>query len=188
MISEKLLIEHCSLTLSSLKTASLFTVKFTSKDSLEESLCYWDDKFNGSGIKVALLRKGTDRALIYLYRENMLAQDMKDEHAKKILNLYGYNNLSTTAAIHRLSERLVMYNEFPHEIGLFLGYPPKDVEGFICNGGKNCSLCSYWKVYGEEDKALQKFEKYDKCNAVYKKLWQAGRGILQLTVKKQLAA
>ena len=42
---------------------------------------------------------------------------------------------------------------FPHEIGLFLGYPFEDVMGFIENKGENylCSGC--WKVYSCEQDA-----------------------------------
>ena len=45
----------------------------------------------------------------------------------------------------RLIERLKDADEFPHEIGLFLGYPPEDVEGFIQepNGQKYTGI---WKV------------------------------------------
>ena len=48
----------------------------------------------------------------------------------------------------RLMERLKDADEFPHEIGLFLGYPPEDVEGFIQepNGQKYTGI---WKVYGD---------------------------------------
>ncbi len=184
MISEKILIEHCSLTLSSLKTASMFTVKFADIDALHGCIASWNEKFLDSGIKIMLLKSGFDWALIYLYRENMLEKDMNNVQAKQILARYGYTSLTASQALEKLSERVSSYNEFPHEIGLFLGYPPKDVEGFICNGGKNCSLCRYWKVYGEKDEALQKFAKYDKCKAVYKRLWKEGRDILRLTVKQ----
>ncbi len=187
-IEEKLLIEHCSLTLSSLKTASMFTAKYTNFDDLRNDIAFWNEKFSDKGISVRLLKRGAESALIYLYREDMLIKDMSDLKARKILSQYGYQNLSVSEAIDQLSERFSTYDEFPHEIGLFLGYPPKDVEGFICNGGKNCSLCRYWKVYGEKDEALQKFARYDKCKAVYKRLWQDGMDILRLAVKKQLVA
>ncbi len=188
MITEKSLIEHCSLTLSSLKTASLFTVKFVNCDDLASDIEFWNEKFNETGIKLELLRVGNGSALIYLYRKDMLKKDINDVKAKKILMNYGYDNLSVAKAINRLIKRFDTYEEFPHEIGLFLGYPAEDVEGFICNKGQNCNLCRYWKVYGDKDEALSKFEKYDKCRAVYKRLWQDGRDILRLTVKKRSVA
>ncbi len=188
MINEKLLIDHCSLTLSSLKTASLFTVNFNNVQDLYACISSWNEKFYFSGIKITLLHKANKRALIYVYRESMLKNDIRNLHAKNILHKYGYTNLSTKTAINKLAKRFKANNTFPHEIGLFLGYPPKDVEGFICNGGKNCSLCKYWKVYTDTECAMQKFARYDKCTAIYKKLWNNGRDILKLTVKEQIAA
>ncbi len=188
MITEKLLIDHCSLTLSSLKTASLFTVKFININSLNNSIKFWNDSFFEKGLQLKLLKAHNNFALIYLYREDMLKRDLNNFLCKNVLLQYGYCDLSVENAIKTLSSRLYLCEEFPHEIGLFLGYPPKDVEGFICNEGKNCTLCKYWKVYKDKDKALKIFLRYDKCQAVYKKLWQNGRDILQLTVKRQVAA
>jgi len=50
----------------------------------------------------------------------------------------------------------------PHEVGIFLGIPVKDVEAFIDCNGKQCILCGYWKVYHDREKALKVFESYDK--------------------------
>ncbi len=188
MITEKDLIEHCSPTLSGLKTASLFSVKYDTVFDLHKSIKRWNDKFASNGVKVVLLKKRTNTALVYLYRAELLKKDFENKIAKKIMQKYGYNTADILDAINKLQNKLLDYDEFPHEIGLFLGYPPKDVDGFICNKGQNCNLCGYWKVYGDTDEALQKFAKYDKCKAIYKKLWQAGRDIMQLTVKKQLVA
>ncbi len=188
MISEKQIIEQCSLTLSSLKTASLFTVRFNRLEEVEDCIDFWNEKFISCGIKVKMLKTIRNTALIYFYREDMLKYDLDNRFSKRILKRFGYKRLDVDGALEKLSERLSEYEEFPHEIGLFLGYPPKDVEGFICNGGKNCSACRYWKVYGDKSEALQMFSRFDKCNAIYKKLWQQGRDILQLTVKKQLVA
>ncbi len=188
MITEKSLVEHGALTLSSLKTASLFTVKFSSKSALENDVKLWNKKFSQTGVKLKLLKAGESFALIYVYRHDMLESDMANSKASAVLSQYGYKNLSVNLAIERLSQKLAAHEEFPHEIGLFLGYPPEDVEGFICNKGKNCNLCRYWKVYKNTDDAMLKFAKYDKCRAIYKKLWREGRDILKLTVKKKAVA
>ena len=37
---------------------------------------------------------------------------------------------------------------FPHEIGLVLGYPPVDVEGFIKKEGRDFLYSGYWKYMG----------------------------------------
>ncbi len=71
---------------------------------------------------------------------------------------------------------------FPHEIGVFLGYPLGDVMGFIRSGGRNCRHAGCWKVYCNEAETLRLFEKFKKCRDVYLRLWNQGRSVLQLTV------
>ena len=58
---------------------------------------------------------------------------------------------------------MVEEREFPHEIGVFLGYPPADVQAFCRFGGANCKLCGYWKVYGDVEHARSCFARYDDC-------------------------
>ena len=72
--------------------------------------------------------------------------------------------------------------EFPHEMGLFLSYPPEDVKGFIdhCASGFKCA--GLWKVYGDEEKARSLFAKYKKCTEIYCALWQSGSKLEQLAV------
>ena len=49
---------------------------------------------------------------------------------------------------------------FPHEIGLLLGYPAKDVTGFIENNGKNFLYIGYWKVYSDLTECKRIFKAY----------------------------
>ena len=72
--------------------------------------------------------------------------------------------------------------EFPHEVGLFLSYPPEDVKGFIDNHAANFKCAGVWKVYGDEQRARQTFEKYKKCTQIYCDLWRSGSGLEQLAV------
>lgn len=54
---------------------------------------------------------------------------------------------------------------FPHEIGLFLGYPPADVEGFLRDGGRGCTLNGTWKVYGDPEEAARRFSAFRRCRS-----------------------
>ena len=62
-----------------------------------------------------------------------------------------------------LKTRMKEQNTFPHEVGLFLDYPPEDVEGFIKHGGRSFSYSGYWKVYTNEEETRRLFERYAKC-------------------------
>ena len=80
----------------------------------------------------------------------------------------------------RLRARLAQGGAFPHEIGLFLDYPPGDVEAFIQTGGVGCKLCGYWKVYGDVDGARERFACYDACRLCLCRMLAAGNTISQL--------
>ena len=54
---EKYLIEHCSPTLASLKTANLFTFSYNREAELSNQLNSWNQKLSGRGIELAVLRK-----------------------------------------------------------------------------------------------------------------------------------
>ena len=72
--------------------------------------------------------------------------------------------------------------EFPHEVGLFLSYPPEDVKGFIAHRANDFKCAGLWKVYGDEQAAKNIFEKYEVCSKIYSLQWQQGKSIEQLTV------
>ena len=85
-------------------------------------------------------------------------------------------------ALERLRSRLAQREDFPHEIGLFLGYPLGDVIGFIENAGKNSKCAGCWKVYCNECETMKLFEKFKKCTRIYTKLWRQGTSVEKLTV------
>lgn len=91
------------------------------------------------------------------------------------------------ACVARLMQRISASAEFPHEIGLFLGYPPEDVKGFIECGGRDCKACGYWKVYGDVWKAETLFRKYTKCTGVYLDCLRRGLPFERLAVRKHTA-
>ena len=51
--------------------------------------------------------------------------------------------------------------EFPHEMGLLLGYPLEDVRGFMENEGKYFLYAGYWKVYENMTEKLKLFRKFE---------------------------
>ena len=90
---------------------------------------------------------------MYLYRPSKLKEDLSKEEVYQILKEKGYKNTHCSRCIVELIKKMNEEEELPHEIGLFLGYPPEDVKGFIENKASNCKCIGCWKVYGDEKKA-----------------------------------
>ncbi|MBR0050680.1 MAG: DUF3793 family protein, partial [Firmicutes bacterium] len=84
------------------------------------------------------------------------------------------------------AEKAAGQQTFPHEIGLFLGYPPGDVNGFIQEGPRCAKCTGYWQVYGDEEKALKTFERYRKCTDAYCAQVSCGRSLERLTVSEKI--
>lgn len=66
----------------------------------------------------------------------------------------------------RFSEYKEYKTEFPHEVGLLLGYPIEDVESFIENDGNNFILCGFWKVYHNKERAIRIFDAYKQLREI----------------------
>ena len=179
---ERKIIEHCAPTLAGLKTANMFNYKFLSMDVLYMELEKANQILNQKGLYVEILKIKECRALIYVYRPNRLQKDLEKAGVDVLLRRYGYSNCRLFACLAHLKERLKEFDCFPHEIGVFLGYPLEDVIGFIEQGGKNCKYCGMWKVYSNECETQQLFTKFKKCTDVYVKVFTEGRTLMQLTV------
>ena len=179
---EKYLVEHCAPTLAGLKTASMFCLPLEGEADWRGQAAHWNAVLNPKGLFLLILRRRADRALLYLCRPSQLQRDLDCPGVEELLSRYGYQNARAEEALARLRLRLEQEDGFPHEIGLFLGYPLGDVEGFIQNEGKNCKCCGCWKVYGDELEARRRFARMEKCRQVYARLWSQGRSLWQLTV------
>ena len=177
-MSEELIVRHCAPTLANLKTGSLFVCPITDRPSFFSSLRSLNELLVPKGLRALPLRIREHSALVYLYRPSRLKKDLEDPAAIKILQDQGYSCYGK--CLPKLIERVRASEEFPHEIGLFLGYPPEDVQGFLDHRPCKCSGC--WKVYGDENKAKKTFDLYKKCERVYCQQLARGIDIERLTV------
>ncbi len=116
----------------------------------------------------------SQNALVMLYRRDILERALKDEAAVSILTPLGYPLPDLDRCLEHLRSRY--HPDFPHEIGLFLGYPPEDVRGFMEHREAKRHITGYWKVYGNVRKARRAFRSYwrAECDAA-RSLMKTGR-------------
>lgn len=181
-MSDDYLVRHCAPTLAGIKTGSLFTCPYESKEALMNDVRQLNRRLSTKGLRILPLRLSEKKALIYLFRPQYLSRDLSDRAAKDILRNHGYDLASCDKCVVQLVKRLRLQKDFPHEIGLFLGYPPEDVCGFIENKACNCKCVGCWKVYGDEAAAKKKFEQYSKCTKIYWEQWYGGKDLERLAV------
>lgn len=115
-------------------------------------------------IHYRLLRQ-KDKTTFLLFRKSQLAYHLQDPEIIRILTADGYKNTSLGGILRtfqcRFETCINQGEEFPHEMGLLLGYPAEDVLGFIQHKGKNYLYSGYWKVYDDVETKKELFSAYE---------------------------
>ena len=177
---EKMLAAHSAPTLAGKKPANL--VSFDTMELEVEKWLYWYAAgMKKRGVYFRELCDCGRRRLVLIYHKELLQQTLRDENIRSYLYGCGYEGESLSQWLDYLARRVTECNGFPHEIGLFLGYPIGDVLGFIENSGKNYKMAGYWKVYEDEKKAKELFDSYTSCKNMFSKLVGSGKSIMCLT-------
>ena len=156
---------HCGPALTGIKPANLMSFKQEEYSKIKLDLDKIKHSLKSQDIFFETIFESENHILIMVYQKSALERCLKCEIGKQILLNQGYPNCNDIYSyISYLKKRVHDSNgEFPHEIGLFLGYPIEDVLGFIEHKGKAYKLNGYWKVYGDEKKASSMFQKYNEC-------------------------
>lgn len=105
------------------------------------------------------------KTIILLYNKSLLQSYLSQKQVRAFLEGMGYELLDLNDILSQLQFRYEAYKiglqEFPHEIGLILGYPLEDVEGFIKNQGQNSLYTGYWKVYDHLPEKMHLFSEFE---------------------------
>lgn len=121
---------------------------------------------DATGLKIRCLSPYTRRQVWFLFNEGALEAQLQDAESRAFIGSLGYApELSLDEMLMQLCRRFQAYKcgkiGFPHELGVFLGYPLCDVRGFIENQGKNYLYSGYWKVYDNEKETKMLFRRYE---------------------------
>lgn len=182
---ELFLAEKCAPVLAGIKPGSLFPYTLSQGEDLRQLLGRWNRLLAAKGVRVAAVKPGKQSGnhLLYVYRPRMLGEILNSPMVAEFLRSCGYETCcSTPRALARLIRRFGESDQFPHEIGIFLGYPLHDVLGFIRHKGKNCLCSGCWKVYAEPGKAKRLFGSYRDCTRAYRDQLFRGRSVEELVV------
>lgn len=132
------------------------------RQALDEALRVYARVLPSYGASLAVLYRNDRRVYLMIWRPDMIEAALADADASAILQQEGYAPASADEQVMELRRRLVAYYRrdagavFPHEIGLFLGYPPEDVRGFVA--GEEATCVGPWRAYGDADAAQRRFD------------------------------
>lgn len=80
-----------------------------------------------------------------------------------LLKRAGHDNNATHDKILKTLTEQLRQGHFPHEIGLLLGYPPKDVAAFMGLIEIPFTCQGPWKIYGNPGDSLRLAERFRHC-------------------------
>lgn len=171
---DRLLAAHCAPALAGVKPANLVACQRAEIPDLPRRLAHYRKAFAPRGICFTIVCACRERFLLLVYRRAQLEQQLRQPQVQQSLAQFGYAPEQTLDdMLLRLAQRLAAHDGFPHEIGLFLGYPLEDVRGFIEYGGRDYKLSGYWKVYGDVAAAQALFDRLTRvCRAVTRRVEQ----------------
>ena len=137
-----------------------------------------------SCISCFTLSKTERRSMFLLYNEEKLTAYLSENDVKKFLAECGYTEAALVEILPAFQLRYQKYvsgkGEFPHEMGVLLGYPIEDVEGFIENEGENFLYTGYWKVYANLSVKIQLFRKFEIARETLIQLVSSGLSITEI--------
>lgn len=181
---EAVLVRQCAPTLAGMKPGSIFCFNHSSLETSRQKVCQWNKQLEPFGLTVQILleRPGSGSVIVFVYRHDRLEQILSDDAYQSFLAEAGYERTNLDGLLEQLSYRLRTQPEFPHEIGVFLGYPLRDVIGFIENHGRNFTCCGFWKSYGDPAEMQVCFACYRRCIQTYVAMFEQGIPIERLAV------
>ncbi len=122
---EDVIVRQGAPTLAGIKTGSLFCCPVAAGENVAESVREMNERLVPRGARMVPLRRTEESVLLYVYRPRMLRDDLQNALAEKLLAERVYPVESSEKCVAELARRMNAQSAFPHEIGLFLGYPPR---------------------------------------------------------------
>ena len=136
-------------------------------------------KLHNTNISLIILCTCKKRHLVMVYRAKELEEHLRSKEVSDYLREFGYRRDDFISNLIRLHQRMNgFYNkmkEFPHEVGVFLGYPICDIKGFLENKGERYLHSGYWKIYGNLEETRKKFLSYDEAREIALDEFLSGR-------------
>ena len=176
------LVVQCAPMISGIKISNLLIVERSMAAQVRRVL-------NRSGISYFLLFESEEKVTYLLYRRDELKEYLKEKNVCLSMRHFGYKNLELPVVLSQFRKRYEDYMnqkaDFPHEMGLLLGYPVEDVEGFIENKGKNYLYSGYWKVYGHVEEKVALFKRYEEARKLLLEFLAQGFGIKDMVIKSK---
>ncbi|MCQ2242398.1 DUF3793 family protein [Treponema sp.] len=183
----EIFIRFSSQTFCGIKPANLFTIP--SKNFSSRTLEDWKRIAAKQNLVILSFELSSKTMMIFIYDSKWISEILKSLIVRSYLETKGYLNINdTNKTLEKLFSRIKGKENFPHEVGIFLGYPFEDVIKFEEHQGKSCKYCGYWKSYCNPEEAKKCCDRYRHCSQMCTQWFDEGYSIPQIIKKYKEAA
>ena len=164
------IVGYIAATIARKKPATLMTL-----DKIHNMLFeLWDEfskeLFYANHIDYHELRINNISRTILFYHEPKMEELLNEKEIKQFLSNQGYKTDSLENVLSSLKSRYSSFQSsqmFPHEIGIFLGIPLKDVKGFMRLSSLPRAKISgkRWVIYGDLEISLEVMKEYKEAES-----------------------
>jgi hypothetical protein len=160
---------ECSEVLAGVKPANLISIVNRTRPCGRNLYQLWQHHhaefaIHSNKLNILVLRSRPQAILLLCYNSDQLERNLSHAGVRVLLQKAGYENGASSAdLLAELCCRIQINNSFPHEIGLFIGYPAKDVAAFMGMVNLPFACQCLWKIYGNPTQSLELAEQYRCC-------------------------
>ncbi|MEA3489808.1 MAG: DUF3793 family protein [Candidatus Omnitrophota bacterium] len=127
------------------------------------------------GVSFRELKETLQGRQVLFYCPERLCEVVAQPENDNFLAKFGYSSCRSLEEYLELLKARFNGRPFPHEIGVFLGYPLKDVKGFIYKGSMPVTAKGRWQVFGEASGSLRLMRMHEKAEMIFMNLIRNGR-------------
>lgn len=178
---EELIAYHCAPALAGIKPANITACDKLRFANLHNELDRLNGELNKNDIYLDILCECEERALVIVYRKKVLEKHLRLYNNCAFLSQYGYPKNGNLKDYLSILKMRLGCDSFPHEIGVFLGYPLHDIYCFINHRSEGCLLVGEWKAYHNKEEAEKMFSRFKACRkALVRRITQNGKTLAQI--------
>lgn len=177
---EQLIAKHCAPALAGIKPSNIVSCQKSEIKNINDEIKKLNKQLNKKDIYIESLCECEKRVLLIVYRRAVLEAHLNNQKNKAFLTQYGYSEAEVISDYLDILRAALKRDMFPHEIGVFLGYPLRDIYSFINHRDDGCLLIGEWRVYHNPEEAEKMFCRFKSCrNALVRKISE-GRTLAQI--------
>lgn len=160
---------ECSEVLAGVKPANLISIVNRTRPCGRNLYLLWQQHHMDlaqrlNNLDFMVLQSRPQSLLLLCYDRGLLEHHLSHPGIRVLLHKAGYKDDAVCDdLLLELRSRIGENNSFPHEIGLFIGYPTKDVAAFMGLVRLPFTCQRLWKIYGNPARSLALAEQYRCC-------------------------